>query len=78
MSIPVINSRRSRLAGHVPRIGKIRCAYRVLVGKPEGRKRLGKPRGRLEDNIKMDLKRSGIGARIGSTWLRIGTGGGLL
>jgi hypothetical protein len=44
-----------RWAGHVARIGRRRGLYRVLVGKPEGKRRLGRPRRRWEDNIKMDL-----------------------
>jgi hypothetical protein len=48
------------------------------VGKPEGRRPLGRPRRRWEDNIKMDLREVGWGAWTGSIWLRIGTGGGLL
>jgi hypothetical protein len=59
-------------------MGEMRGVYRVLVGKREERRPLGKPRRRWEDNIKMDLKRIGMGARTGSIWLRIGTGGGLL
>jgi hypothetical protein len=47
-------------------------AYRILVGKPEGKRPLGRPRRRWRDNIKMDLK------EIGWIWLRIGTSGGLL
>jgi hypothetical protein len=53
-----------------------RGAYRVLVGKSKGRKPLEKPRRRWEDNIKMDLREVGWGARTGSIWLRIGTVGG--
>jgi hypothetical protein len=48
------------------------------VGKPEGRRPLGRPRHRWECNIKMDLREVGWGAWTGSIWLRIGTGGGLL
>jgi len=44
-----------RQAGHVAGMGERRGVYRVLVGKPEGKKKLGKPRRRWEDNIKMDL-----------------------
>jgi hypothetical protein len=55
-----------------------RGAYRVLVGRPEGRRPLGRPRRRWEDNIKMDLQEMGWGAWTGLIWLRIGTGGGLL
>jgi hypothetical protein len=49
------NSRR-RWAGHVARIGEKRDAYKILVGKPEGKRPLGRPRRRWEDNIKMDLR----------------------
>ncbi|KAJ4448881.1 hypothetical protein ANN_00272 [Periplaneta americana] len=51
-----IKSRRLRWAGHVARMGESRNAYRVLVGKPEGKRPLGRPRRRWEDNIKMDLR----------------------
>jgi hypothetical protein len=47
--------------------------YRVLVGKPEGKKPLGRPRRRWEDNIKMDLKDVGYGAWTGLSWLKIET-----
>jgi hypothetical protein len=52
--------------------------YRVLVGKPEGKRPMGKPRRRWEDNIKIDLQEVGWGVWIESSWLRIGTGGGHL
>jgi hypothetical protein len=61
--IRVIKSRRLRCAGHVSRMGERRGAYRVLVGKPEGRGPLGRPRRRWEDNIKMDLREVGWGGR---------------
>ena len=48
-----------RWAGHVARMGERRGAFRVLVGKPEGKKPLGRPRRRWEDNIKMDLQEVG-------------------
>jgi hypothetical protein len=51
----VIKSRRMRWAGHVARMGEERGVYRVLVGKPEGRRPLGRPRRRWVDNIRMDL-----------------------
>jgi hypothetical protein len=51
----VIKSRRMRWAGHVARIGEGRGVYRVMVGKPEGKRPLGRHRRRWEDNIKMDL-----------------------
>jgi hypothetical protein len=76
--IRVIKSRRMRWAGYVARMGEGRGAYRVLVGRPEGRRPFGRPRRRWEDNIKMDLKEVGWGAWTGLIWLRVGTGGGLL
>jgi len=57
--VRVIKSIRMRWAGHVARMGEERGAYRVLVGKPEGRKPLGKPRRRWVDNIRMDLQEVG-------------------
>jgi hypothetical protein len=59
--ILVIKSRRVRWEGHVARIGERRGAYMALVGKPEGRRPLGRPRRRWEDNIKMDLHEVGWG-----------------
>jgi len=59
--VRVVKSRRMRWAGHVARIGEGRGAHRVLVGKPEGKRPLGRPRRRWEDNIKMDLSGSGRG-----------------
>jgi hypothetical protein len=53
--IRIIKSRRMRWAGHIARIGEKRNAYRVLVGKPEGKKPLGRPRLRWVDTIMMDL-----------------------
>jgi hypothetical protein len=54
--IQVIKSRRMRWAGYVARMGEGRGAYSILVGRPEGRRPLGRPRRRWEDNIKMDLQ----------------------
>jgi hypothetical protein len=54
-----IKSRRVRLAGHVARMGETRNAYRILVGKPEGKRPLKRPRRRRVDNIKMDLREIG-------------------
>ena len=51
-----LKSRRLRWAGHVARMQKFRNAYRVLVGKPESKRLLGRPRRRWEDNTKMDLR----------------------
>jgi len=59
--VRVIKSRRMRWAGHVARIGEGRTVYRLLVGKPEGRRPPGRPRRRWEDNIRMDLRKVGCG-----------------
>jgi hypothetical protein len=53
--IRVIQSERMRSAGHIAQIGEKRNAYRILVGKPEGRRPLGRPRRRCVDNIRMAL-----------------------
>jgi len=50
-----------RWVGHVARMGEGRGVYTVLVGKPKGKRSLGRPRRRLEDNIKMDLQEVGCG-----------------
>jgi hypothetical protein len=55
-------------------MGESKGAYRVLVGKPDGSRPLGKPRLRREDNIKMDLQQVKRRPWTGSIWLRIGTG----
>jgi len=52
----MIKSRRMRWAGNVARMGESRGVYRVLVGKPEGKRPLGRPRRKWKDNIKIDLK----------------------
>jgi hypothetical protein len=77
-SIRAIKSRRMRWAWLVARIDEGRGAYRILVGRPEGTRPLGRPRRRWEDNIKIDLQDVGWGAWTGLIWLRTGTGGGLL
>jgi len=59
--VRVIKSRRTRWVWHVARTGKRRGVYRVLVGKPEGKMPLGRPRCRWDDNIKMDLQEVGCG-----------------
>jgi hypothetical protein len=76
--IQVIKSRRMRWARHVACIGEKRGAYKILVGRPEGRRPLGRPRSRWVDNIKMDLQDVGWWVWTGLSWLRIGTDGGLL
>jgi hypothetical protein len=62
----MIESRRMKWAGHVARIGEKRNAYRILVGKPEGKRPLGRRKHRWVDNIKMDLREIGWG---GMGWL---------
>jgi len=57
----VIKSRRMRWAGHVAHMGEEKGEYRILVGKPEGRRPLGRPRSRWADNIMMDLEEVGCG-----------------
>jgi hypothetical protein len=66
--VRVIKSRRMRWAGHVARVGEGRGAYRVLVGSPEGKRPLGRPRHRWEYNIKMDLGEIGIDR---ANWIRL-------
>jgi len=65
---PVMKSRRMRWARHVARMGESRGVYRVLVGKPEGKRPLGTPRRRWEDNIKMDVQEVGCG---GMDWIEL-------
>jgi hypothetical protein len=60
-SVRVIQSRRMGWTGHVARMGEERSVYRVLVGKPERKRPLGKPRRRWEDIIRMDLQEVGCG-----------------
>jgi len=60
-TLRVIKSRRMRWAGHVARMGKERGVYRFLVGKPEGKRPLGRPRRRWVNDIRMDLQEVGCG-----------------
>ena len=64
----VIKSRRMRWAAHVACMGEERGVYRVLVGKPEGKRPLGRPRHRWVDNIRMDLQKVGCGYM---DWIRL-------
>jgi len=66
--VRVIKSRRMRWAGHVARIEEKRGVYKFLVGKPEGKRPLGKPRRRWEDDNKMDLQEVGCG---GLEWIEL-------
>jgi hypothetical protein len=59
--VRVIKSRRKGWAGHVARMGVRGCIFRVLMGKPKGKRPLGRPRNRWEDSIKMDLQETGCG-----------------
>jgi hypothetical protein len=59
--ISVIKPRRMRSVGHVERMGEVRGAYNILVGRLEGRRPLRRPRRRWENNIKMDLREIGFG-----------------
>jgi hypothetical protein len=65
--VRVIKSRRMKWAGHVARMGEGRGSYRVLVGRPEGKRPLGSPRRRWKDNVSMGQTEFG--------WLRIGSSG---
>jgi hypothetical protein len=59
--IRMIKARMMRWAGNVARMGEVRGAYNILVGRPKGRRPLGRPRRRWEDNIKMDPREIGFG-----------------
>ena len=63
--VRVIKSKRMRWAGHVARVGERKGVYRVLVGKPEGKRPLGRPRHRWEDNIKVGLQ------ELGMDWIKL-------
>jgi hypothetical protein len=66
--VRVVKSRRMRCAGHVARMEEDRGVHRVLVGKPEGKRPLERPRRRWEDNIKMDLQEIGGGRGV---WMEL-------
>jgi len=59
--VRLIKSRRMRWAGHIACMGERKGLYRVLVGKPEGKRPIGRPRHRWDDNIKMDIQEVGCG-----------------
>jgi hypothetical protein len=67
----MIKSRRMRWAGHVAGMGERRGVYRVSVGKPEGKRPLGRPSYRREDNINMDLQEVGCGCMY---WIELAQG----
>jgi hypothetical protein len=66
--VKVIKARKMRWAGYVARMGEVRGAYNILVGRPEGRRPLGRSRRRWEDNIKMQLREIGFGV---ADWIRL-------
>jgi len=66
--VRVVKSRRMRWAGHVASMGEGRGVYRVLVGRPEGKRPMGRPRPRWEDNIKIDLQEVGGGC---GDWMKL-------
>jgi len=74
----MIKSRRMTWAGHVAGMSEEKEVYRVLLGKPEGKRPLGRPRLKWVDNIRMDLQEAGCGIWIELGWPRIETGGGRL
>jgi hypothetical protein len=63
-----VKSRRMRWEGHVAHMGEERKVYKVLVGKPKGKRPLGRPRRRWEDRVRMDLRKIGLG---GVDWIRL-------
>jgi hypothetical protein len=69
--VRVIKSRSMRWAGHVARMGEGRGVYMVLVGRPKGKRPLGRPMCRWEDNIKMNLREIGIN---GANWIQLAQG----
>jgi hypothetical protein len=66
--VRVIKSRRMRCVGHVAHMGEERGVYRVLVRRPKGKRPLGRPRHRWEDNIKLDLRERGTD---GANWIQL-------
>jgi hypothetical protein len=70
--VRVIKSRRVKWAVHVARMGEGRGVYRVLVGRAGGKRPLGRPRSRWEDNIKLDLREIGIDE---ANWIRLAQNG---
>jgi hypothetical protein len=66
--VRVIKSRRMRWVEHVAHMGEGRGVYRVLVGRPKGKRPLGRPRHRWEENIKLDLGETGID---GANWIHL-------
>ena len=76
--VRMIKSRRMKWAGHLTHMGERRDVYRVLVGKPEGKRPLGRPRRRWRIVLRCIFRKWDVGLWTGSGWLRIWTGGGHL
>jgi hypothetical protein len=76
--VQVIKSRGMRWTGHVVRVGERRGVHMVLVGKPEGKKPLGRPRHKWGIILRWIFRKWDLEVRTGSIWLRISTGGGHL
>jgi hypothetical protein len=76
--VRVVKSRRMKWVGHVATFGVGRGVCRVLVGRPKGKRPLGRPRSRWEDNIKMGLRETGIVGKNSNGWLGMGSSGWLL
>jgi len=74
--VRVIKSRRMRWAGHLARMGEGRGVYRVLVGKPRGKNHWGDPGVDGRIILRWIFRKWDVGVWIGSTWLRVGAGGG--
>jgi hypothetical protein len=72
LNIRQVKSRQMRWAGHLARMGEDRKMYKVLVGKPEGRRPLERPRHRWEDGVRMDLREIGL---EGVDWIRLAQDG---
>jgi hypothetical protein len=64
-----VKSRQMRWAGHVARMGEERKVYKILVGKPEGKRPLERPKLRWEDWVRMDLRENGLGGDV--DWIRL-------
>ena len=76
--VRIVKSRRMRCAGHVARMGQGRGVHRVLVGRPDGKRPLGRPRRRWGIILRWIFRKWEGVVRTGWSWLRIGTGGGHL
>jgi hypothetical protein len=71
-------SRRMRWVGHIAHMGEMRNAYKIMVGKPKGKKPFGRRRHKWENNVRWILEEKGEKVRTGCIWLRTRTNGKLL